>query len=241
MPKSYFLAAHWPARCESMEQCALRLRGYLTALAACGPPFDTWFEKGWTRKAALAKPIHAGDFQRLAKLVDRGWMRQEIPPRKIIEDGGCSISAWNGRENREAIAVRVSCGRDTKYLVNSVLLDLPREMGEWTDAGRLSQVLAATAATWQPRWGAVMSERARDFHTFDAATPFLDWMLYLCDDWLPSVPPLPPTATATRVADCGTLFVSQSAPTHLTDPAANCKVEALREALRPTGALSRTL
>ncbi len=72
-------------------------------------------------------------------------------------------------------------------------------------------VLAAVANAWEPDWAGVMSDEAMQRRKFDAGKPFVDWMLYISDKWLPKVPTFEPPATADRPA-AGTIIVVQEEP-----------------------------
>lgn len=184
MNHRFFLGAYWPARQESIDQCADRLLSFFSELAECDEVFSSWRETGWSRKQAVEKTAEVSNREYLLKRLDRGRNRRDIG-HEIIEELGFSVHFWNGREKGKAVGLHVNCGlhwispAPNASLGNCVTLDLPEDLGELRQTERTVRVLAAAARAWEPDWAGVMSKESMTVRSFDAKVPFVDWMVYI--------------------------------------------------------------
>jgi hypothetical protein len=184
MKARYLLGAYWPARRESIDECADRLLTFFTELTECDPAFAAWYSRGRSRTEASRRRIDVTDINTLLKLLHQGRSRGDVGG-DVIEHLGFGIGLWNGAGNGKEAALDITCGLYWKSAVpnislsNCVLINLPRELGDLRHAHQMSRVLAIVARTWQPAWAGVMSTESMNDRDFDAERPFVDWMVFV--------------------------------------------------------------
>lgn len=223
MSSGFFLGAYWPARKESIEQCADRLRLFFADLATCDPALATWYNLGRSRKKALEKRADVGNLDGLLTLLNKGRHRRDMP-RTVIEELGFSVGLWNGREEGKDVGLGITCGlywvspTPNASLSNCVTLNLPEDLGELKQVERMTRVLAVVARAWQPEWAGAMSRGAMNLRDFKSKKPFVDWMLYVSKSLMPRVPALPKPSTVRAVDGIGSIIVVQDEPPDPTNP-----------------------
>jgi len=121
----FYAGAYWPARAESLEECADRLTQFLAALGAVHPLLGVWFEKAKTRSAALKRHIQPAPGP-LGQLLEKGRARNDAG--RVMDNLGCSIGISNGQEISLGLTVR--CGITSQVVTNAVVLDLPAADGD---------------------------------------------------------------------------------------------------------------
>jgi hypothetical protein len=221
MSMSFFLGAYWPARCESIEQCADRLQGCFAGLSICDPVLATWYELGQSRKQALQKRADAGSRDYLIAMLNSGRNRRDIG-KTVIEELGFHIGVWNGGADGKESGLGITCGQYSTAPglgSNCVNLDLPERLGDLERAEHMARVLEVVAESWEPDWAGVMSGAAMDARDFTARKPFVDWMLYLSNGLVFPIPELLRPAKVQHVGKIGSIIVVQPEP---PDPA-NCQ------------------
>lgn len=210
-----FLGAYWPSRKEPISRCATRLSGFFNALTDCDELLAHWYETGYSRKQALQKKVDISNREVVLDLLVRGRNRTDIG-KKVIKELGFSTYLWNGRDDSHTVGLRVACGGYSKFCSNCINLNFAEKRGGLNRASRMKDVLVAVATAWEPDWAGVMSEAAKDSRGFGTTrSPFIDWMVYLSRDWLPTLPSMAPPASAEPVGS-GTIIVVQD---DLPDPA----------------------
>lgn len=208
MSFEFFLGAYWPARKESIERCADRLLAFFAELVKCDGAFATWYEKGRSSGEALKKPANVESREYLLMRLDRGRNRRDTD-HAVIEDLGFRADFWNGRGKGRAASLGVKCGLYSKArLGNCVTMRLPGDLGELGQASRMVEVLAVVARHWEPDWAGVMSSAAMDARSFNAGSPFVDWMVYVRQ----KIASVPPPSSVTYLGDGGSLIIVQPEP-----------------------------
>ncbi|HEV3137094.1 MAG TPA: Imm52 family immunity protein [Pirellulales bacterium] len=205
------LLAYWSARPETAEQCADRLLRFFAALMRCDPTLARWFKKGRSRKDALRHQLDVANRESLLAMLENGRNRTDVG-NQIIYELGFSVYLWNGEADDHAVGLSIGCGSCAQYslLPNNVILDLADELDGLIDAANMQNVLEATVTAWEPIWAGIMSDEAQSSRGFPA-DPFIDWMVYLANEWLPTAPALSPPASA-KALDNGTIIVVQDEP-----------------------------
>jgi Immunity protein 52 len=179
MSTRFFLGAYWPARKESIEQCADRMLRFFADLRACDDALATWYELGRTRKQAQGKVADVSSRDYWLTRLKEGKNRRDTD-RTVIEELGFSVGLWNGREKQKVAGLHVICGNYSAWTGgNNVTLDFPEELGTLKQPERMSGVLAAVARAWEPDWAGVMSRDAMSARAFNAKVPFVDWMVFV--------------------------------------------------------------
>ncbi len=219
----FFLGAYWLARREPIDACADRLVRFLGELVTCDPLVAHWYKLGRSRKQALQNQVDIHNRAILLELLDRGrhWTDSD---NRLMEDIGFSVALWNGEVERTSSQLTITCGGYSEFLVNRVVLRLPIDLGSLARADQMANVVTAATTAWEPDWAGVMSEDAFTTRNWPMHEPFVDWLLYLSQQWLPVVPPLPPHAS-TRSGASGTLIIVQE---HPPDPANHVDIERIR-------------
>jgi hypothetical protein len=205
------LLAYWMARPESIDECADRLLRLFEQLTRCDVTLSQWFKKGRSRKDALRHQVDVANREPLVAILEKGRNRTDVG-KEIIHELGFSISLWNGGAPDQEVGLSVDCGSYAEYslLPNHVILNLSGTLGGLADVAGMQRVLEATATAWEPIWAGIMSDEAQNSRGFPA-DPFIDWMVYLANEWLPTVPALSPPASA-KALDKGTIIVVQDEP-----------------------------
>jgi hypothetical protein len=227
---NFVVLAYWGKRPESIDACADRLIQFFGELSNCDMRLKTWFELGDSRIDALRRPVNFSNREFIRGLLESSQHRTDVG-NKVVPDLGFLVGLWNGGNDSAEAGATISCGGYTRGLLNSVVLDLPDEFASLAGLAGLQDILAATAKAWSPDWAGVVCDAARESRPFDPFVPFVDWMLYLSHDWLPVVPPLPPS-TLTRPFGEGTLIVVQEEATDPTNPEYARSVRAVEDALK---------
>jgi hypothetical protein len=212
MGTRYFMGVYWPARKESVEECADRALRFFGDLMACDSALSTWYEKRRSRKQALAKRANVANREYLLGRLKKGRNRQNIR-RTAIEDLGFSFGLWNGGEDAKDADLYVRCGlywqspNPQTDLGNCVTLDFPEDLGSLRQSERMASVLTAAAKAWNPEWAGIMSHEAMDARGFSTKRPFLDWMVFVPR----KINKVPLPSSVTTVGN-GSLIVIQANP-----------------------------
>jgi hypothetical protein len=210
----YTVCGYWPARRECAAGCADRLKSFLKGLALVSDHFQSWYEVGASRREALRKPLALGECERLRHLLNAGRNRRDVDGG-IIEDLGFSIALWNGMKDPHAVGLGVQCGlySANPRLCNSIVLRLPRQLGELRDPVPLTRILSIAAESWEPQWAGVMSTEARmRREPSNFVGLFVDWMIYVSRPVMASLPRLSPPAWGIALDKRGMIVVVQSEP-----------------------------
>ncbi len=229
MNSRFFLGAYWPARKESIDQCAGRLLGFFGDLVTCDSALSTWYELGRSREQALEKPADVQNQDYLLKLLDRGRNRRNVE-RKVIEELGFHISLWNGAGEGKDTGLAVTCGlywvspTQNASLSNCVTVDLPEQLGDLGRAEQMKHLLTTVVRAWEPEWAGVMSREAMRTRSFDARRPFVDWMVFVPR----SVGLLPPPSSVTDLEN-GSLIVVQPEPPSRSAPEDQSNIQRIEE------------
>ncbi len=217
MSDQLFLGAYWPARRETIEQCADRLGSFVAELAVCDSRLESWCEKGRSRKQALKSRADVQNRSYLVSLLDRGRCRRDVG-RAVIEDLGFRVGLWNAGNGGDIASLNVTCGLfwsspdPNSSVSNCVALDLPEHLGELRNAQHMARALGAVARAWDPDWAGVMSKDRMATRGFDASIPFVDWMLYVSKRLIPGVPRLNAPAVVQQLEELGSIIIAQDEP-----------------------------
>lgn len=229
-----YIGAYWGPRQESVGQCADRLMACLDRLRDCDEVFSQWFEKGKSRRDALALPIDLRSQEKTLQLLESGRSKRDLD-RTTIDDLGFRVNLWNGQASTQSATISISCGiyAENPHLRNSVVLDLPEDLGGLADKDHCVQVLKCVAETWEPDWAGVISRTSRNARSFNPALPFVDWMVYV--NQIGIVPAgLPARATKMELTGKGTVVIVQDHPIDPSNPADLSNVNAVRASLSLT-------
>lgn len=203
MNTSLFLGAYWKVRRESLESCADRLERFFQDLRACDPALAQWTEVPRTASEKPKPAVPVDDQEYLVATLEAGRHWTDVN-RRVMEDLGFGASWQNKAPKDQSVHLHVSCGIYTPYVSNVVAISFK----SLADRDALRGVTRAVANAWDPDWAWVVSRIAQDRQDFDAARPFVDWMVYVCDQWLPKPPDLKPPTSVERLRH-GTLIVVQ--------------------------------
>ena len=205
---TYKLCAYWKARKETVQACADRLAQFLAALSGCDAVFATWYKRGMSRRKAKQVETDFKNRDCLLDLLEQGRNRKDIG-KEVIEELGFHIGIWNGGKSTKMVGLDVTCGlyATTAGLGgNSVVINLPEELGDLRSSERMANVLVAVAMSWEPDWAGVFSLEAMSTRNFNPAVPFVDWMLYVSHKLVPKSDVLEPSLVK-PVDDIGTIVV----------------------------------
>lgn len=216
MSGDLYVGAYWGPRQEDAGQCADRLTACFQGLHDCDKVFAKWFERGKSRREALKKPVDVRSKDIVRRLLEAGRHRRDLD-RIVMDDLGFTVGLWNGGSDSRSVSISICCGlySENPHLRNSVVIDLPEDLGSLADKDRCVQILKCVAKTWEPDWAGVISRTSRNARPFNPGLPFVDWMIYV--NQIGIVPlVLPATATTMELAGKGTIVIVQN---HPIDPA----------------------
>lgn len=207
------VAGYWTARKENLDLCGNRLQQFLNALSKCDRTFANWYEKRLSRRNAKQSPIDWADLDSILQLLEKGRHRRDSD-NGIVEDLGFCVSLWNGEKSPRMVGLTITSGLYATIPGlggNSVLLNLPEELGGLEQSYRMQSVLTAFAKCWEPDWAGVFSLDAIDSRAFNTAIPFVDWMLYL-NHKMWRTPRVADSTVIQEVDDIGCVIIVESQP-----------------------------
>jgi len=179
---------------------------FLTALSSCDPVFYDWYKQGTSRRKALQTKFDFRNEVQILDLLEHGKHRKDIG-KKVIEELGYSIGLWNGGKSIKMVGLSVTCGLYSTVAGlggNCLILDLPEDLGDLQQSERMAAVLTTVATSWEPDWAGVFSVDAMNTRDYNAAVPFVDWMLYVSH----KLAPAPLTVESSQAINgIGTLIV----------------------------------
>ncbi len=228
----FYVGAYWGQRKETIDACADRLHSFLAALSALHSGFGLWYKLGKSRRHAKRIEIEFNNRSCLLELLEGGRNRKDLD-KEVVEDLGFHIALWNGGESHTQAGLSVTCGLYSAAPGlggNRVVIDLPEELGELQQCERMTNLLAATAISWDPDWAGVISRKCRDTRTFVAGIPFVDWMLYVSCKMIPN-PDVPAPSFVRPINSMGSLIVVQQEPVEANNPGHLQRVRAVQGAL----------
>ena len=235
MNTQYILGAYWSPRQQSVDDCAERLSTFVRDLCDCDPALATWFEKGRSRQQALQTMLDAGDREVAQRLLERGRHRRDTDGG-VIEELGFRVGLWNGGRSGKEASLSVGCGLFVRLpkdnLRNSVVLTLPPDLDALSRAETMTRIVAAAARAWEPDWAGVMSRHAMNERSFDARTPFVDWIVYVPREI--AAPESP--SSVVPVPGLGSIVVVQPTPPLIADLDAAAHVERVGFLIRQSAA-----
>jgi hypothetical protein len=188
-----YLGCYWKDRKEDADACTKRIVQCLKGVATCDQGFAEVFLVPKSYKSPYRIPV---DCETLKPLVEKGRNREDVPPRKVIEKLGYSISFVSGDDyrNRDTQwSMRTMCGAypQTPGLSNYCALSLPKK-GEALEAllrpEKLTCLLRTMIDAWEPDWAIVQGSKLQDYVRQGAGIPpqspqraFLGWMAYFAN------------------------------------------------------------
>lgn len=225
----YKLSAYWEAREENADACTERLFRFLDRLANCDPAFAQWYEKAMSRRKAKQVEIDYRAKWRLLDLVLRGRSRLDSDG-SVIENLGFLVGMWNGQWSRKMAGLSIQCGLYATISCNTVILQLPEDLGSLRDCERMTVVLTAVVECWEPDWAGVYSTEAMNARDFNVDVPFVDWVVYI--SWAKYAHPVVSAPSIVQSIDnLGSLIVVQRDPPVPGDAAHLEKVRAVQRAI----------
>lgn len=204
---SGYLGIYWGAREESVDRCADRLQRFTEKLALCDDSLAAWWERPSAPHDEVAQPARTADTEYLVHALLEGRKRTDVN-RRVIENLGFDLWWTNRPRGIPAIVLHVGCGGYSRHVGNAVTLDFSARSGGLPTKDLLRRVLLAAADIWEPDWGIVQSDAAARKRQPQDPAPLVDWMVYVCNGWLPRPPELKPPASLERL-EHGTLIVVQ--------------------------------
>jgi Immunity protein 52 len=201
MSESYYAAAYWGQRPESVEQCAQRAETFFRLLVACHVDYSRWYEQANSTKRALQLQFEP-TYDTFVRFFGK--------KRYQAGDDGFSFGAWTGHLENQGGMVLLGCGASGEGATNLAQLYFPSE-----PPGRdrlltlpvLTGVMRAMVLAWEPDWAVATPRDFRD-HLSETGLPgtFVGWLTYYSRQW-GQVPTLPEPVQVEPVKDKGTLVI----------------------------------
>lgn len=197
-----YLGAYWRARAETPDSAARRLAGFAEALAGLRlEGLQAWYRKRNRPTAAASDLLPLAAQAR--SLIQAAWTDGE----------GATITAWNG-DPAAGTALSVHVGEQSRWVPNSVVLDLPNEpQPSWMgSADAATGLLRAVITAWEPEWATFGSADLRSQQGARPPSAVVGWATYLCDPpGSAAITALPPSARYERLPG-GTLITVAGTP-----------------------------
>ena len=187
---TYYLGCYWKDRKEDADACMSRILDCLKGLASCDSAFSDVYIVPKSRKLPYRIRV---DFETIKPFVEKGRNREDVPPRKIIDKLGDSVSFVSGadyRDRDEQWTSGTMCGAypQTPALVNYFALSLPKKgevLKTLLQPMKATWLLRAMIDAWDPDWAIVQGYKFHDCVREIAGIPqyspqraFLGWMAY---------------------------------------------------------------
>jgi len=150
----------------------------------------------------------------------------------IFSDLGFGVGMWNGLDSGHGISLLINCGASTPLFPNTFTIHLPDDLGPLKRSGRMQAILASVISAWEPDHASVVSNQFLRRSRRKSKTPFVDWMVYISDRWMPNPPQIERPASSKKLAE-GTLIVVQNQPTDIKNPTHAQNIRRVRNAIRP--------
>lgn len=235
MVESYYVGAYWLARRESAAACARRAEHFFQLLARLDPTWSRWFQKGYTLKQALSRPIEP-----TASTFEAFFAKKK---HQMPEHGFC-LGGWNGEQQGHATSFHFFCGSSSVVSGDTCVLDLPHRgpvAERVLTAPMMTEVLRAMVLAWEPDNGVATSDGHRD-HIAPGKQPdvLVGWVTYLSRR-RGQVPPLPEPVRVEPVGELGSLIVLTPERLIGSNPAHVELAEQVRQRLEQAGLLGPTL
>jgi hypothetical protein len=223
MDLHWYLGAYWKLRKESGDECAARIQKFFAGLATIDTSVANWYETAKSRAEALTKHADVTDAAYLSRLLTSAKFREP--------NLGYLFCLWNGARKQDAIGVSITCGSNSQWSSNAVVINLPKELGAFALPDKMIAVLSTVVRAWEPEWAGVQSQKAVDLRHGHMDHPFVDWMVYLSRDLLRDGTTLHQPARVVALGSLGAIVITQPEPPDPTNPEHVANVERVRLAL----------
>lgn len=171
----FYVAAFWPSRRASLQDCAERLVRYLELCSSILGKRVRWEEID-----NIGMPIHP-DASMIKSLLKTGVCRNQVDG-SIIRSAGFDFSLVWRQSKHKIWWLNGSIGSSSENLDNCVVLlapSAPEDTANEKTAAKLKSLLRAAVEAWNPEFGFVRSDELNDFYPPDCKGPTLSWMMYL--------------------------------------------------------------
>lgn len=172
-----FLGAYWGIRRETRTECALRISTALTAMTKHHSALGSWYRKGRTKSAAIKNQLDVSA-ESLGEILKTN--RRDADGSEISELG-FSIGLWNGSDVLP-VSFSATCGACTKYVKNSVMLELPADINVGAEESlrpqQVRELLADIIAAFDPDTAVVTSHEYIDRAGGGAPWEAGGWLVY---------------------------------------------------------------
>jgi hypothetical protein len=245
---TYFIGCRWRDRKEDADACTNRIVRCLKGLAACDAEFEPVYVVPRSHTLPYRIPV---DFETLKPLVEEGRNREDVPPRRIIEKLGYSVSFVSGadyRKRQEQWSLRIMCGAypQVPAMANHCNLSLPQK-GEALKTlllhSKTACLVRAMIDAWDPDWATVEGSDFSDYVRESAGVPkrspkgiFPGWMTYFATRF-GKIPEDLPVHSRIELEQ-GTLLILTDDPITRERPEHVATAEAVLRAFQQSGLIS---
>jgi hypothetical protein len=215
MSETYYAAAYWGRRPESIHECARRSEAFFRLLSECHPDYARWYEQAKSTKKALQLQFEP-TYDTFVRFFSK----------KKYQEGmdGFGFGAWTGHvpTNQEGGMVTFHCGSRAEVAPNLVLLYFPSEgpgLARLLTLPVLTGVMRALVLAWEPDWAVAASDDFREYlsQTRRPGT-FVGWLTYFSHQRGEVPAALPEPVRVEPVEDKGSLVVLGPEPLSVANP-----------------------
>ncbi|HEX8698018.1 MAG TPA: Imm52 family immunity protein [Myxococcaceae bacterium] len=189
MTDKFYLGAYWQHRSCTLREYIAGCMRFMTRLGALHPVFQ---ELVMTGKAPDAGVRLLSDLSNLEELVFQLGPRGDDLFTHAKPDGSPTLDSEGGigfatsysnkkRHAEERVAVSISTGKDSPWLTNAVVIEMPEGVREFREYEFVKKLLETTVECWEPSMAVVTSHALREKLGGKGGTRTIGWMTWFKD------------------------------------------------------------
>lgn len=180
MINNFYIGTYWSSRPQNLAQVSDKVLQTLERLSGIDQQFINWYELGLTRKKALEKnvPLNLETIQKICL--------KEVKKGELSNDGfsemGFTFGLWTGHNNDESSGLTFSVGASfkSKYLVNSIVLNIPFEgeaRNRLIDKSKILSIISMFIEIWDIDYAVLSSSELNNQIEVDVINQ-IGWITY---------------------------------------------------------------
>lgn len=160
MARSFYIAAYWGSRAESLLHIRDKILQTLELLATIDQHFLNWYERGMSRKQALERGVSLSA-ENIERLCRKAVKKTELDNRGFSKNG-FHFGLWTGHPNNETSSISFTVGDTFKItnLSNVCTISIPSEgvaRERLLQVEKAKKVLSILVDVWNPDYAVLMS------------------------------------------------------------------------------------
>jgi len=189
MTDEFYLGAYWKHRSCTLREYIAGCRQFMARLGALHPVFR---ELIMTGKAPNAGVKLLPDLSNLDELVFQLGPRGDDLFTHANSDGSPTLDSEGGlgfatsysnkkSHAKEGVGVSISTGKDSPWLTNAVVIEMPRGVSEFREYGFVKKLLETTVECWAPSMAVVSCDALVEKLGGKGGAQTIGWMTWFKD------------------------------------------------------------